>query len=137
MTAPGEDVLAWMEHAITEREQVAQAAAALQDDPENGWGIVDDSSYAVPSKQRAISPHIGFTHEPESAEHIVLNNPAKVLRRCAADRKLLKLHAGNMHSCPATDETDYLDEWTHFGYEDLCPVVRGLAEGYGWTEGDR
>lgn len=135
MTAQGEDILAWTKDAISERETVARAAAALQDDPENGWGIVDDSSYAVPSKRRFISPHIGLTHEPESAEHIVLNNPASALRRCAADRKLLSLHAGKMHSCPATDETGYLDEWTQFDHSEVCPVVEHLAEGYGWTAG--
>lgn len=143
MTAQGEDILAWTNDAIIERETVALAAAALQDDPENGWGIVDDSSYAVPSKRRFISPHIGLTHEPESAEHIVLNNPASVLRRCAADRKLLELHA------PQPDGTGFPDGMQcrtcsqdgGDGYQYLvptpCPTVVALAEGYGWTGGER
>lgn len=143
MTAQGGDILAWTIDAITARESVAQTAADLQDDPENGWGIVNDSAYAVPSKRRTISPHIGFTHEPESAEHIVLNNPAVVLRRCAADRKLLELHA------PQPDGTGFPDgmqcrtcsEDGGDGYQYLlrfpCPTVIGVAEGYGWTGGDR
>ena len=135
MTAQGENILAWLDSAIARREQVAQTAAALQDDPENGWGIVDDSSYAVPSKRRTISPHIGFTHEPESAEHIVLNNPADVLRRCAADRKLLEIHGGRGHSCPAYDYDGDLDEHARFYNHEVCPVVQHLADGYGWTAG--
>ncbi|GGZ82513.1 hypothetical protein GCM10010328_66260 [Streptomyces rubiginosohelvolus] len=66
---------------------------------------------------------------------IALHDATEVLRRCAADRKLIALHGGNMHSCPAMDDTGYLDEWTQFGYDDACPVLRHLAEGYGWTEG--
>jgi len=40
-----------------------------------------------------------------------------------------------MHSCPATDETGYLDEWTQFGHSDVCPVVQHLAKGYGFAAG--
>ncbi|MGP3737942.1 DUF6221 family protein (plasmid) [Streptomyces sp. GDS52] len=134
-TAQSGDILTWLYGAIRVHEDTARAAAALQDDPENGWGIVDDSSYAVPGKQRAIAPHIGITHEPESAQHIVLNNPAAVLRRCAADRKLLELHAGQGHSCPSYDYDGDLDSFARFYNHEVCPVVQTLAEGYGWAEG--
>ncbi|MFG2676958.1 hypothetical protein [Streptomyces sp. NPDC048445] len=83
MTAQGEDILAYLERAISKAEQ---------------FGL---------------------------------------LLRTNADRKLIALHGGNMHSCPATDDTGYLDEWTQFGYDDACPVMQLLAEGYGWTEGER
>jgi len=135
VTAQGEDVLAWLDDAIARREEVARAAANLQADPENGWGIVDDSSYAVPGKRRTISPHIGIAHEPESAAHIVLNDPAEVLRRCAADRKMLALHGGRGHSCPALDYDGDLDENARFYDHEACPVVQHLADGYGWTAG--
>lgn len=62
-----------------ERRAIAEAAAALQCDPENGSGIVDSSGYAQPEKRRWISPHIGVLHEAESAEHVVANNPAVIL----------------------------------------------------------
>jgi len=74
---------------LDDDERIAQTAAALQDDPEHGWGIVDDSSYAVPSKRRTISPHIGLTHEPEAAEHIVRFNPARMLAEIQAKRTLI------------------------------------------------
>ncbi|RIH58105.1 hypothetical protein D3C59_37200 [Streptomyces sp. SHP22-7] len=69
--------------------------------------------------------------------HAALHDPESVLRRCAADRKLLELHSGRCHSCPAKDESGYLDEWTQFDYGDVCPVVELLADSYGWTEGKR
>jgi hypothetical protein len=150
MTAQGEGILAWLDGAVTRRERVAQAAAALQADPENGWGIVDDSGYAVPSKRRTISPHIGITHEPESAEHIVLNNPADVLRRCAADRKTLALYAETVairdrsaaSLQTAQDRGDMpdpcvLDDWSRANRETafMLPLIQILADGYGWTAG--
>ena len=134
MSAEGGGILAYLDAAITQFERVATAAAALQGDPENGWGIVDNSAYAQPSQARHISPHIGLTHEPEPAEHITLNNPAAVLRRCAADRRLLKLHGGWAHSCPAFDEDGDYDGQVHFYNHEICPTIQHLAESYGWTE---
>jgi hypothetical protein len=66
-------------------------------------------------------------------EHLPAPQQAAVLRRCTADRKILELHGGRCHSCPAKDENGYLDEWTEFDYGDFCPVVQLLAEGYGLT----
>lgn len=62
-----------------ERRAIAESAAALQCDPENGWGVIDHSGYAESEKRRWISPHIGMLHEAESAEHVVANNPAVVI----------------------------------------------------------
>ncbi|MFJ8677186.1 DUF6221 family protein [Streptomyces sp. NPDC093589] len=128
MTAQGEDLLAFLESAISLREQRAHALGGQSITvTDHGW-----------TTQLGGGIHLdgGVLHEDEVA-HIVLNDPAAVLRRCAADRKLLELHAGSMHSCPAKDETGYLDEWTQFDYAESCPVVRLIAEGYGWTEGER
>ncbi|MFF1444080.1 hypothetical protein [Streptomyces sp. NPDC058295] len=118
MTAQGEDIPAWLDNAITK----AASDAARWHDTEcsfHGTTIID------------------LTVLQGGAPLCDCDGPTAITRRCAADRKLLDLHAGNMHSCPAKDETGYLDEWTHFGYEDTCPVVQGLADGYGWTEGQR
>lgn len=145
-------ILAWLDSAIRQREETARAAAALQDDPENGWGIVDDSSYAVPSKRRTISPHIGITHEPESAAHIVLNNPADVLRRCAADRKLLELHQAvpdhgrySERNCPSDCDGEHSGPPVCASCRDYvgdpigapCPTALAIAEGYGWMGDER
>ncbi|NUS88759.1 MAG: hypothetical protein HOY75_40175 [Streptomyces sp.] len=71
----------------------------------------------------------------DSAITAVEHDTSLVDRRCAADRNLLELHAGRMHSCPATDETGYLDEWTQFDHSQVCPVVQLLAESYGFPAG--
>jgi hypothetical protein len=131
MIAQGEDILAWLNDAITTREQAAGGAdsgvwSAIATGYEEWEATVGSSSY---NGGAIANCHM------EEARHIAANDPASVLRRCAADRKLLTLHAGKMHSCPATDETGYLDEWTQFDHSEVCPVVEHLAEGYGWTAG--
>lgn len=132
--AQSRDLFAWLDRVISEREDAARAAAALQDDSENGWDIVDDSAYAQPGKRRYIAPHIGLTHEPESAKHIVLNDPTSVLRRCAADRKQLELHGGRAHPCPALDYDGDYDDQARFYDHETCPVIQNLADSYGWTD---
>jgi hypothetical protein len=142
--AQGGDILAWLDHAISERERMAQESVeqatvhltGAEASSVSVWRVIErpaTGTFVATSDQWDRVAEVVPTYGGAHAEHIAANDPASVLRRCAADRKLMKLHGGNMHSCPATDETDYLDEWTHFGYEDLCPVIRMLTEGYGWT----
>jgi len=135
MTAQGEDILAWLDAAITHREATARAAAeAVGGAAWDGWER--EVAVELPGGNTvADGVMYGDLYEPmkkEACEHIALHDPETVLRRCAADRRLMALHAKTMHSCPATDETNYLDEWTQFRHEDLCPVVLLLADGYGW-----
>ncbi|MFF0009546.1 DUF6221 family protein [Streptomyces tibetensis] len=149
MTAQGEDILAWLETAISEREETARRATQTDWRTHDTHLDLGGHTATVLTGERNDTQLLAWvptmSHEPwdetrnawNNAEHIALNDPASVLRRCAADRKLLKLHGGNMHSCPATDETDYLDEWTHFDYSQACPVVELLAESYGRTGGAR
>ncbi|MER6249415.1 DUF6221 family protein [Streptomyces griseorubiginosus] len=133
MTAQGEDLLAWLNAAISDRTRKAEAALAFGD----GFVGADDYVYGTGDGGpylRVVVP--GFEGQTEAAtQHFADCGPTSVLRRCAADRKLLELHARRMHSCPATDETDYLDEWTQFDHSEVCPVVQHLADGYGWTAG--
>lgn len=98
-----------------ERRALAEAAASLQCDPENGWGLIDHSGYAESEKRRWISPHIGMLHETESAEHIVANNPAVVIADLDAqlalvDDLLAAQHDANhedpWYSCATITEGD-------------------------------
>ena len=86
------DIVEFLRDRYTERRAIAEAAAGLQCDPENGWGITDSSLYDPSEKRRWISPHIGMLHEPESAEHIVANNPAVVLADLDAKLGILDWH---------------------------------------------
>ena len=108
MSAQGEDILAWLDAAIAWVESEA------------GYSEGEFIFFDVEDGQ--IADHYQHAGSPES-----------VLRRCAADRKLLSLHGDRCHSCPAKGETGYLDEWTQFDYGDTCPVIQLLAEGYGWN----
>lgn len=85
------DIADFLRARIAERRALAEAAAAMQGDPENGWGIIDPSGYAQTEKRRWIAPHIGILHEAESAEHIVANNPAVVIADLEAKMKLIDL----------------------------------------------
>lgn len=134
MTAQG-DLVAFLDRVITEHETTARHAAH---ESAGRWTANHEGySHAVSDDAGEVVVYNEGAPSDAQSGHIALHDPESVLRRCAADRKLIELHAGRMHSCPAKDETGYLDEWTHFGYDDACPALRLLAEGYGWTEGER
>ncbi|MFJ6069008.1 DUF6221 family protein [Streptomyces tendae] len=137
MTAQGEELLAWLDRAIGVREQVAQGAARNRG---TRWVRPVDTA-----KVRISAADLSFSVlNQEIAEHIIYNSPESVLRRCAADRKLIAAH-------PITrDVIDVYPDGRHgFGCsvchtEDLltigsgwCDSLLALAEGYGWTEGER
>jgi hypothetical protein len=146
MTAQGEDLLAWLETAIARRELIARSAA----DSVGGLSW-DGSERDVSARESGDTVADGVTYgdmwEPmqqEACDHIALNDPESVLRRCAADRKLIAAH-------PVTrDVITVQPDGTHgFGcavchHEDLltvgdgwCDTLLALAEGYGWTGGER
>ena len=59
---------------------------------------------------------------PAALAHVARQDPAAVLRRIAADRKLL-------------DECVAAFDWDNWGAASLAETaIRNLAEGYGWTE---
>lgn len=146
MSAQGEGILAWLESAITAWESAAQeACSGGMGRWSSGWSPdwpFDDEDADAYSSGAGVSDERDETivydegGRPNTAQpvHIALNDPASVLRRCAADRQLLSLHGDRSHSCPAKGANGFPDEWTEFGRADICPVVQLLAEGYGWTE---
>ncbi|MFJ7023218.1 DUF6221 family protein [Streptomyces sp. NPDC101117] len=143
MTAPGGDLLAWLGNAISVREAAATAAV---DEYGADW-YYDDGFVLARREDDMVATGSQDFLEPSQGRHIAANDPASVLRRCAGDRKLLKLH-----NTPGVVFPDgaYLDDnrWcVGCGYgndgEPLtsdvneCPTLRAIAEGYGWTEGER
>ncbi|MFF6866675.1 DUF6221 family protein [Streptomyces ardesiacus] len=140
------DLLAWLDTAITAREEAARKAAALcgchppapawsfrdGDGPTDGRILVVDDPH--PGVKRKISRRWNGSYEGLfMAQHVVLHDPESVLRRCAADRKLLDLHGARHHDCPVYDDDGDLDQ-EHFYDHEACPVVVLLAESYGWKE---
>ncbi|MEU8740568.1 DUF6221 family protein [Streptomyces halstedii] len=149
MTAQGEDVLAFLNAAIAEHERVAQEACDGGDGRwHSGWCPDDEIEEGETSgagvsdeRDRTVVYDEGYPSKAQSV-HIALNDPASVLRRCAADRKLIALHRPQMTGAGFPDiqqcrtcSADSLGD----GYQYLVPApclsLLALAEGYGWAEG--
>ncbi|MGY0065139.1 DUF6221 family protein (plasmid) [Streptomyces sp. LZ34] len=143
MTAQGEDILAWTENAITRVEKAALHAT-------KGPWRTHDTHLDLGGHTATILVGRGndtellawlptMSHESwdetrnawNNADHIALNDPEAVLRRCAADRKLIyevRRTAANAKSRP----------WDpiYAPYADaMMQALKVVAEGYGWTEG--
>ena len=132
MTAQGEDILAWLDRTVGEREEANRRLV--------GIGACPDWGHCQPE----------CTHE--NNDHRVREEAEDRLRRCAADRKILELHQGvpdhgrySEPECPADCNGQHNGPpvcmaCRDYGGDPLkapCTTVRLLAEGYGWTEGQR
>ncbi|MES9522430.1 DUF6221 family protein [Streptomyces capoamus] len=81
---------------------------------------------------------------PGAAGLLAIHDPAAVLRRCAADRKILDLHKplattwSDYYACAGCgyDGADYCSEPVTEHVND-CPTLLALADGYGLTEEQR
>ena len=74
--------------------------------------------------------------QPGAAGLIVRHDPAAVLRRCAADRKILGIHkpAGGDWNSYACDGCGIDSEYGHdVDHTNDCETLLALAEGYGLT----
>ncbi|WP_327335160.1 hypothetical protein [Streptomyces anulatus] len=119
MTAQGEDVLAFLERMVSKLEANADR-----------WHDAECSFHDTTV--------IDLTVLQDTATLCDCQGPAGVRRRCAADRKLIAQHG------PCSDQDlgckgcgfNNQEESMVDHYED-CPVLCALAEGYGWTEGER
>lgn len=135
------DILAWLDTAIRRRENTARAV---------GWDSIRSSDYGWGTKYLTLRRPDQSTNTPALevglADHIALNDPAAVLRRCAADRKLIAAHGPwtdeerTLIGVPASDQS--CKGWGFNNQEEPmvadyrhCPVLLALAEGYGWTAG--
>jgi hypothetical protein len=120
--------------AIEETERLARGVtgsiAPWEVDEEDGqFGVLDQD----------MEPQC-WPRSGARAMHIAHNDPASVLRRSAADRRLLELHKQVPTERPgATGETGCdLCRWeASWGMEvqpGVCETVLTLAEGYGITD---
>lgn len=152
------DLHAWITAQIDETERLARRAAELcgchppapswsfrdGDEPTDGRILVDGDPH--PSLRRRISRKKwnGSYDGLFMAEHIVRHDPASVLRRCAADRKILAEHKpyegswSNWYACEGCgwNGADYCSDLVTDHVND-CPTLLALAEGYGLTEEQR
>ena len=140
MTNPGQMVV-WLRKAMDAAQADAEAAAK-----ETGSA---DWEYQAHGSLDALGPS-GFMVavgsqdylDPAPGRFMAANDPAAVLRRIAADRKILAAHpyttrvvnpVDGSHSagfgCETCHDWDGVPEGRGW-----CDTVRLLAEGYGWTE---
>lgn len=122
------DLVEWLETAISEWERAAELATPGPWVTDNLCFIEAGETGAAKFVAIAADVYADGSSEPilqADAEHIALNNPDAVLRRCAADRKILELWA-------AVRESSALHADAH---SVMREVIRSLAEGYGYPEG--
>jgi hypothetical protein len=150
-----DQVVVWLREALDAAAQAATKAAALcgchppaphwsfrdGDGPTDGRIVVVDEPH--PGLKRKIGRRWNGSYEGLAmAEHIVRHDPAAVLRRIAADRKLLAAHPYTTRvisplcgqesagfGCETCHNWDGVPEG-----RGNCATVLALAEGWGWTE---
>ncbi|WP_445520419.1 DUF6221 family protein [Streptomyces sp. NEAU-174] len=139
------DLHAWLLEEIGKREQIAQD----HQQPSPIWEY-DDLAREV--RDAVNSGTVAFVPRRGTGEHIALNDPSVVLRRCAADRKLIADITAERHlvvedcwyTCAAaTEERDNGETCDDERRGNPCDCgrdtrverrLRIIAEGYGWTE---
>jgi hypothetical protein len=120
----------WITQQIDEREAAARAATpGPWHVTEYDWQTDFDAGVGTTPGEVDVVGHGhegGGVERTEDARHIVANDPATVLRRCAADRKALALHQPEPGQHP--------DFCGYDKHELPCPGLRLLAEAYGRKE---
>jgi hypothetical protein len=127
------DLHDWITQRVNETEHGARAATELQalDWSCPSTGVVDLGSDLLATGDRDV------------AYHVVRHDPAAVLRRCTADRKILEHHApigggwpGHYACAGCGYDGGYCPE-PYTEHVNDCPTLLALAEGYGLTEDQR
>jgi hypothetical protein len=138
------DLHAFVTARLDEDERVAREAIA-ENDGEADWQIKqpdpDEPSWRTP---RLLWLNVMDSCDPESmppamAEHIALHDPERVLRRVAADRRILDLHRSVQKRSTGSDGGFIEDCQTceHFPAQYPCATIRLLALPYADRPGYR
>lgn len=152
------DLHEWITQQIDEREQLVNLISPGGYAPDE-WRIEPSRSgrwaRLVAYSRTNIEPPEAAVREDDQPvalvqtgrnEHLLMamHDPAGVLRRCAADRKILADHApmgvswSNYYACEGCgyDGADYCSE-PNVGHVNDCPTLLATAGAYGLTEGQR
>jgi hypothetical protein len=126
------DLHGWISQKIDAVEERARAC------PPWPWTYDADEETVLAADQICVAEAFALSDRQTRAvgQYIVANDPAAVLRRCAADRKLLEIHnyrGGNWepyacNGCGSDDIGSLVD------HVNDCETLQALAEGYGITE---
>jgi hypothetical protein len=129
-------MVVWLREALDAAQADAEAATAATGGPH--WHGSDSGLYSNDASNHPgpfLADAYGYT-DPRVVAHVTRHDPAAVLRRIAADRKILAEHAENPYDlgyCRTC--TVHEDGWAVPVPAELpCATIRNLAEGWGWTE---
>ncbi|MFE2324632.1 DUF6221 family protein [Streptomyces sp. NPDC059385] len=124
---------------ILQQIEAAEKAARFAGDWGTSWHYDDWSMRIRTSDGDEMPGEVVASAFYAYAKHIVGNDPATILRRCAADRKILDIHsyAGGIcepYACAGCghDDMGYLVDHCND-----CETLQALAEGYGLTDDER
>lgn len=129
------DLYDWTVQQITAVENMVRAA-------EKEHGRDWTAQWIQSGDHFEITGHLGLLVadqvQPGAAGLITQHDPQAVLRRCAADRKLLTLHGPRggdwqPYVCEGCGTAGICQDWVTEHSND-CPVLLAVAEGYGLTE---
>lgn len=150
------DLTEWLETAIDDHELLAKRI--LDESYTDGIWTFDYQAHPVPrivgaSWESTITDGIwNCTDDMDSCdetrmvvtsegEHIALHDPAAVLRRCQADRKILGLHRSVQMKYQRVGEDPFGCPICHLDAHEpvvfgggYCDTILALAEGYGYQE---
>ena len=134
------DLHGWILEQIGVREEAARDATEgpwFADHPEGSWG--DDPGARLVGQGKILALFSNDNNGHLNVDHIALHSPDAVLRRCAADRKLLEIHKPrgtdfgyDPNVCEGCGQEGYCQDWVTEHAND-CPVLLAVAEGYGLT----
>jgi hypothetical protein len=130
-----DDILSWQEGVHATVEQIAQHAHPIESAASHRWktmqvdrrrpggGLTPVRTWCVFTDPREL--HVADTSDIQSriAEHIALHDPDRVLRRIAAERKILARHYSEPH--PLARPRPFGRKTVDYG--DLGPVCAGCS----------
>lgn len=121
-------IVEFLEARIAEDEAVARAIDDKQMD--SGWSV-SYNPYGLANTPPGwyITPHIGLAYEAEGGAHIARFNPARVLRECAAKRRIVERYA-YIHSLHWDSAAVRSTEEVGFRYMEGQIAVQALASAY-------
>lgn len=134
------DLHGWITQQVDRAEAVAREAA---DGDSGQWFVgrkwnVYRAEDQTPNEDDETNALVVYGNMQAQSEHIALNDPAAVLRRCEADRRILNRHTLDLEywydpACKGC-RTYGLDEMAYTDNLNECPELLDLAHAHGLTD---
>ncbi|WP_406227335.1 DUF6221 family protein [Streptomyces anthocyanicus] len=124
------DLHAWITQQVDETERIARN----HQQPSPRWEY-DHFVHEIRDLHNAGT--VANVYLDGTAAHIEHNDPAAILRRCEADRRILAIHYavedGYFTACDGCGTAGICDDWVTENIND-CPILLALAHAHGITD---